>query len=154
MSACQEQCIAVQREWLYQTKISTVAASPGRMSCAEFSPPPLLFAWAISVLFSLHTLFWRSGYPISHRDSPTLQINVICLLTAEYQIPPWKVTDPQHAWKTCKYRHFLTALDSFPMQNLPECISSFKTTLLPATAHFYKTWDNWAETIDLVSHEL
>lgn len=80
---------------------------------------PLSFAWAISALFFLHTLFWRSGYPISHHDSPTLQINVICLLTAEYQMPPRKVTDPQHAWKTCKHRHFLTALDSCPHAKSP-----------------------------------
>lgn len=79
---------------------------------------------------SAHAWLWESWYPISHCDSPTLQINLICLLTSEYQIPPKRVTDPQHAGKqgckTCKYRRTLTALDGCHSENLPECTSSLK----------------------------
>lgn len=97
----QYQHIFEQNEQLSKTKISTVAASPRGTSCTEFLQDPLSFAWVPStLLFSPHTLGWRSRCSISHCDSPTLQINVICLLTSEYQIPPRRVTDPQHAGKT------------------------------------------------------
>ena len=95
------QRISMQNQQLSKTEISTVAASPRGTSCTEFLQHLLAFAWALSMLLSSpHALFWKSWYPISHCDSPTLQINVVCLLTSEYQIPPKRVTDPQHAGKT------------------------------------------------------
>lgn len=120
----QDQQITMQSEQLSKANISSVAASSREAQhlCTEFWPCPSSFAWAVSVsLFSPHTLFWRTCYPISHCDSPTLQINVISLLTSEYQIPPRRATDPQHAWKTCKYRRALTALDSCHTKYLPPC---------------------------------
>lgn len=49
-----------------------------------------------SSCFPIHIVL----YPIHHSDSPTLQINVICLFTSEYQIPLRRVTNPQYVGKT------------------------------------------------------